>query len=211
MEIIYLDKVDSTQKYLKEYIKKQNIKSNIAIVTDDQTDGIGSKENSWQGIKGNLYFSFTQHISQLPQDLKLQSASIYFSFLLKEVLKKHNSKVWIKWPNDFYLDNKKIGGTITHLVDDLLYCGIGLNIVPIDESYGCLDIQIDKASILDDYFLSLEEKPSWKKVFSQFRIEYELSRNFKATFKDRKISLADSVLLEDGSILIENEKVYSLR
>ena len=36
----------------------------------------------------------------------------------------------IKWPNDFYIDDKKIGGTITNLSGKYVYCGIGTNLKP---------------------------------------------------------------------------------
>jgi len=211
LEIIYLEEVDSTQKFLKNHINTKGYTHDIAVVTTNQTNGIGSRDNVWNSKKGNLCFSFTQHIKNLPNDLNLQSASIYYSFLLKNLLKEHKSEIWLKWPNDFYIAEKKIGGTITHLVNDVLYCGIGLNLSYIDDSYGYLDIEININEILQEYFTILLKSISWKEIFSLYKIEYELSKKFQATLKNQKISLLDSELCEDGSILIENQKVYSLR
>jgi BirA family transcriptional regulator, biotin operon repressor / biotin---[acetyl-CoA-carboxylase] ligase len=222
LEIIYLESVDSTQTYLKEHIKTHGYHKNIAIVTTNQTNGIGSRDNKWESKKGNLFFSFTQTIENLPSDLKLQSASIYFSFLLKNLLLSKKSKVWLKWPNDFYLEEKKIGGTITQLEKNILFCGIGLNLRGVSSDYGYLDIDVDIDNLLNEYFTILTQKISWKQVFSQYKIEYELSKKFQVTLKNQKTSLADSTLCEDGSILIANqnntsnkrsisEKVYSSR
>jgi len=116
MDIVYLDEIDSTHRYLKEYIKENGFKIPIAVVTQNQTNGIGSRENSWYGMQGNLFFSFVLSKDFLPNDLKIESASIYFSYVLKEILTKYGSCVWLKWPNDFYLDDKKIGGTITTFI-----------------------------------------------------------------------------------------------
>ncbi|MEW6552426.1 MAG: biotin--[acetyl-CoA-carboxylase] ligase [Campylobacterota bacterium] len=211
MEIIYLEEVDSTQKFLKNHINTNGYTHDIAVVTTNQTNGIGSRDNIWNSKNGNLCFSFTQHTLNLPKDLNLQSASIYYSFLLKNLLKEHKSEIWLKWPNDFYIAEKKIGGTITHLVNDVLYCGIGLNLSLIHDDYGYLDIDININEILDEYFTILSKSVSWKEIFSLYKIEYELSKKFQATLKNQKISLLDSELCEDGSILIENQKVYSLR
>jgi BirA family biotin operon repressor/biotin-[acetyl-CoA-carboxylase] ligase len=211
LEIIYLEEVDSTQKFLKNHINTKGYTHDIAVVTTNQTNGIGSRDNVWNSKNGNLCFSFTQHTSNLPNDLNLQSASIYYSFLLKNLLKEHKSEIWLKWPNDFYILEKKIGGTITHLVNDVLYCGIGLNLSHIDDDYGYLDIDININEILQEYFTILLKSISWKEIFSLYKIEYELSKKFQATLKNQKISLLDSELCEDGSILIENQKVYSLR
>ena len=52
-----------------------------------------------------IFFSFAIKIDELPTDLKLESASIYFAYLLKETLYELGSCVWLKWPNDFYIDD----------------------------------------------------------------------------------------------------------
>lgn len=211
MDIVYLDEIDSTHRYLKEYIKENGFKIPIAVVTQNQTNGIGSRENSWYGMQGNLFFSFVLSKDFLPNDLKIESASIYFSFVLKEILTKYGSCVWLKWPNDFYLDDKKIGGTITTFNNDLLFCGIGINIVKVSDEYGILDVPIDIQIILKEYFELILSKPLWKQIFSKFEIEFKTSKEYKTTINQEKISLADAVLLEDGSMMINNKKVYSLR
>jgi len=211
MKIIKLKEVSSTHTYLKDYIKENSYKEDICITSDYQTNGIGSRGNSWNGIKGNLFFSFVVSKKDLPSDLPIQSASIYFSYILKEVLRENKSKVFLKWPNDFYINDKKIGGTITTVSKNLLYCGIGLNLILVNDDYGRLDIKIDSNKILESYFDKLEKKNSWKQVFSDFRIEFQYSRKYKATIDNEKISLEYAVLNNDGSIEVNNKKVFSLR
>ncbi len=211
MDIIVLDEVDSTHKFLIDYILKNGFRSTLAVATSNQTNGIGSRDNSWDGVSGNLYFSFVISKDTLPFDLKLESASVYFSFLLKEILKSYGSNVWLKWPNDFYIDNKKIGGTITTIKKDLLFCGIGLNLIEISPEYGKLDVKIDNNILLRDYFSSIEMKPLWKSIFSKFQLEFPISKNFKTTINQEKVSLSDATLLDDGSLMINNKKVYSSR
>ncbi len=211
MEIIFLKEIDSTHTYLKDYIKLYGYKNPLAVVTTHQTNGIGSRDNSWYGEKENLYFSFVMDKNHLPKDLPFQSASIYFSFLLKELLFKYGSKVWLKWPNDFYIDNKKIGGTITNISNDLFYCGIGINLNLAVDKFGSLDIKIEYKELLYNYFMIVKEQKVWKQIFSKYLIEFERSRLFKTTINNQKISLASALLNDDGSILIDKKKVYSLR
>lgn len=221
MEIFFLDSVDSTHTYLKEYIKKNNYSKPTAIVSYNQTNGTGSRNNKWEGKKGNLFFSFVLDKSLLPKDLPLSSTSIYFSFLLKEILTNNGSKVWLKWPNDFYIDNKKIGGTITNLSGELFYCGIGLNLKKVTNEFGFLDIDFEE-KFLKDYFALIDSKISWKRIFSKFLVEFEKSRQFKTTINNQngipldeysfeKKELKHAILNTDGSISIDNKKVYSLR
>lgn len=211
MKIIKLEEVDSTHKYLKSYLKDNPNTKKLCIFTQNQTNGEGSRGNLWTGKEGNLFFSFVLAKEYLSEDLPLQSASIYFSYMLKKCLKDMGSTVWLKWPNDFYINDKKIGGTITNYSKDLFICGIGINLKEIDRDYGFLDISINKIELLENYFKILDEKISWKQIFSEYKIEYYLSLKYKATINGNKMSLEKSELNSDGSISINNNKVFSLR
>ncbi|OUR74474.1 biotin--[acetyl-CoA-carboxylase] ligase [Arcobacter sp. 31_11_sub10_T18] len=211
MKIIELEVVNSTHIYLRELIRNNGYEEPLAVLTSHQTHGIGSRGNSWTGMKGNLFFSFVLNKEDLPKDLPLQSASIYFSYILKIILKQKKSKLWLKWPNDFYIKDKKIGGTITTTSGELMYCGIGLNLNAVSEDFEYLDIKIDKKEVLKLYFEKLKEKILWKQIFSEYKIEFQNSKKFQATVKNKKVSLNKAILNIDGSIDINGEKVYSLR
>jgi len=211
LEIVYLKSVDSTHKYLKEYIKNNGYTEPLCVATQNQIAGVGSRDNSWDGEEGNLFFSFVIKKKDLPKDLPLQSASIYFSFILKDILKDNGSRVFLKWPNDFYINSKKIGGTITSISGDLIYCGIGLNLIYINSEYGYLDIDINTEEFLYNYFNTLGQFPQWKKIFSKFVIEFHNNKYLKTNIDNQQISLKDAKLQEDGSLLINGEKVFSLR
>ena len=211
LQILYLDAIDSTQKYLKEQLQKKKLESPIAISAEFQSNGIGSRENSWDSQKGNLFLSFAIEKSSLPSDLHLASASIYFSYLLKETLVSFGSKVWIKWPNDFYLEDKKIGGMITNMVDDKLLCGIGLNLTAAPQAFSKLDVAVDKKLLLENYFRNIEKKVLWKQVFSKYKLEFYRNKNFFTHSNGVKVSLGDAELNDDGSLNINGERIYSLR
>ncbi|NQY94489.1 MAG: biotin--[acetyl-CoA-carboxylase] ligase, partial [Campylobacteraceae bacterium] len=173
MKIIELDEVNSTHIYLKECIEKYGYSEPLCILASHQTSGIGSRGNSWTGKRGNLFFSFVIHKDYLPLDLPMQSASIYFSYILKIILEEQESKIWLKWPNDFYIDDKKIGGTITSIRSDLVYCGIGLNLNLVSNDFGHLDIKINKKEVLKLYFERLKKSLLWKQIFSEYKIEFQ--------------------------------------
>ena len=211
MKIISLESVGSTHTYLKEYIKSNSYCEPLCVFTQNQTDGIGSRGNSWVGVKGNLFFSFVVDKSLLPSDLPIQSASIYFSYLLKDVLHSMGSKLWLKWPNDFYINDAKIGGTITTATSKLLYCGIGLNLITVSDEYEKLDIEVDINNLLQDYFKKINKAISWQEILKEYVIEFHKSKKFSATLNNQKVSLEEAELNDDGSININNEKVFSLR
>lgn len=211
MQILWLDEVDSTQRYLLDALKAGRLSAPKAVTTRVQSSGKGSRGNTWQGLEGNLFVSFAIRRSQLPTDLRLESSSLYFSYLLKETLSDAGSKVWLKWPNDLYLEGKKIAGTVTNLVGDVLVCGIGLNLRSAPLGFGILDISIKRETLLKTYFERLDESISWKQIFSKYALEFENNRTAFTHIDEKKISLEDVILLHDGSIEYDGQRMYSLR
>ena len=211
MQIRYLESVDSTQKHLKELLLKQKVNPPYAVVSNRQTNGIGSRDNSWSGMDGNLFLSFTIHLDELPNDLKLESSSIYFSYILQETLSEFDSKVWLKWPNDFYINDLKLGGMITNIVGNSLICGVGLNLLNAPDGFTTLDIEITREKLLEKYFTNIEKKISWKQVFSKYKLEFYRNQKFFTHKNNLRISLGEAQLQSDGSIIVNNERIYSLR
>lgn len=211
MQISYLESIASTQNYLKDLIKNGNIELPHAVVANTQTDGIGSRGNSWEGMNGNLFLSFAISLKNLPNDLKLESSSIYFAYILKDTLKELNSKVWLKWPNDFYIDDLKIGGMITNIVKDTLICGVGLNLVIAPDGFSVLDISVSKKKLIEKYFKNIENFYSWKQVFSKYELEFYKNQKFFTHANNLRISLGEASLQSDGSIISNGERIFSLR
>ena len=112
MEIHWFESLDSTQSYLVDALRSDTLSAPVCVGTDIQTSGRGSRGNSWIGVKGNLFISVAIKRVMLPDDLKLESSSIYLAFLMKELLASQVSKLWLKWPNDFYLEEKKSGESL---------------------------------------------------------------------------------------------------
>ena len=211
MQILSLESVDSTQTYLLDALKRRQLTSPVCVTAKRQESGRGSRGNSWCGVEGNLFFSFSMARSDLPDDLQLESSSIYFTFLLKELLADMGSDIWLKWPNDFYLGDKKIGGAITNLHKEILVCGIGLNTKAAPKGFAKLDLEIENEALLQAYFTILKNPPSWKNIFSNYALEFDRSRSYFTHIGERRISLKNAQLLDDGSIESEGQRMFSLR
>ena len=211
METLYFNSLASTQNYLVEALKNQKVSPPICVLAKEQTAGVGSRNNAWEGGEGNLFFSFAVNLEALPKDLPLRSASIYFSFIMREVLVKYDKEVWLKWPNDLYQKSEKIGGTITKKVDNILICGMGINLQKNSNSFKALNLNVEPIFLFKEYLLALEKYPSWKQVFSQYKIEFKRSREFFTHIDGHKKALKDTTLSEDGSLIIDNKRVYSIR
>lgn len=211
MEILSFDTLPSTQKYLLEHLEKKTLQAPVAVIATQQDSGVGSRDNSWSGGEGNFFASIAVDIEMLPADLSLSSASIYFSFIMKQILLELGENIWLKWPNDFYLNDDKVGGTITQKINNILVCGIGINLKKSQNGYRALSHDISPEILLKNYLAALEKFPKWKQVFSEYEIEFELSRKFSVHIENYQKSLSDATLCEDGSLIIEGKRVFSLR
>lgn len=209
--IEFVNECSSTQKELIYLLKKCTIKPPYALVSKYQTNGVGSRDNSWDGEVGNLYFSFCVYDDFIPKDVPAQSLSIYFAYLMKIFLENEGSNLWLKWPNDFYLNDKKIGGVITNKFKNIYICGMGINLTNSPHNGDVLDVNIDIKSIVMGFIEILEKKFLWKQIFSKFLVEFEKSRSFYSHIDNESIFLGNALLCEDGSIIVNNKKVYSLR
>ncbi|MWV61443.1 biotin--[acetyl-CoA-carboxylase] ligase [Helicobacter saguini] len=144
MTFYYFQNAESTQVFLfnllKDSIISNKIKKNqtpILVLAKEQSRGVGSRGNAWSSVKSGLYFSFLLHKSLLPNDIPPQSLSIYFGCIFLRFFQSLNKNLWLKWPNDFYLDSiessadssNKVGGIITQIYKDFIIFGIGLNLV----------------------------------------------------------------------------------
>jgi BirA family biotin operon repressor/biotin-[acetyl-CoA-carboxylase] ligase len=211
LEILFYKSLPSTQKFLVEQIKKRELSSPIAIVADDQIDGIGSRENSWCGGEGNLYLSFALTTQDLPSDLPLTSYSIYFGTLFQMTLASMGSKIWVKWPNDLYIGDKKVGGVITTLFGKNIVCGVGCNLQNAPDYAAVIDLEIDRNILVNSYLKMVEKRISWKEVFSIFSVQFDQSKGHIVHSNDGSVSMKNAELCADGTIILNSQRMASNR
>lgn len=109
--IIWLDETDSTNNYLKNYIPASDEKICV-VVADYQEAGRGQGDNTWESERGqNLLFSIVVHPLMVPVHSQFL-LSMAEGLALKEALDKYTDSITLKWPNDVYWKDKKIGGTL---------------------------------------------------------------------------------------------------
>ncbi|ELF1061156.1 biotin--[acetyl-CoA-carboxylase] ligase [Campylobacter upsaliensis] len=211
MQIICIEKIASTQLFLCEQIRKDEIKQNTAIYALEQTSGVGSRDNAWISSRGNLHLSFCVREEDLPSDLPLASVSIYFAYLLKDLLAQKGSQIWLKWSNDLYLNDKKVGGVMSHKIGEFVVCGMGLNLKFAPQNATFCDVEIEIKELVEEFIKVLEKKFLWKQIFSKYVLEFEKSKKFSVHYEGKLYALKDALLYEDGSILLANKRIYSLR
>ncbi|MGL5637683.1 MAG: biotin--[acetyl-CoA-carboxylase] ligase [Bacteroidales bacterium] len=131
---IYLDEVDSTNKYLRELTdKNKHLEEGTLIWSKKQTKGRGQTGNNWESEENkNLTFSFVLYPVFIHINEQFILSELVATALLEE-LSLIASGFSIKWPNDIYWMDKKIAGIL--IENDLIgsqidetIIGIGLNV-----------------------------------------------------------------------------------
>ncbi|MBH0292267.1 biotin--[acetyl-CoA-carboxylase] ligase [Helicobacter pylori] len=200
------DSLPSTQTYLLEKLKSNELKAPVLVLAKNQSAGIGSRGNIWEGVESALTFSLALNAGDLPKDLPMQASALYLGFLFKEVLKELGSQTWLKWPNDLYLGGQKIGGVLVNVYKGMRVCGIGVN--RVSDKWACLDIGTSDDWIMEGFLKKIEENLFWGEVLSKYALEFH--RNDSFSFHNdwgELVSLKDAELLEDGRVCIKG-KIY---
>lgn len=131
-EWIEMDTIDSTNNFLKNYRPVQT-KEMILVSTDYQTAGRGQADNKWESEAGqNVLYGIRIQPQFLMANRQFAISQIA-ALSAKEALENYTDQLSIKWPNDIYWKDQKIGGMLienTLCGKNIESCivGIGLNI-----------------------------------------------------------------------------------
>jgi len=116
---INLPKVDSTNSFVRDMLDSGEALPGMTLVTAyEQTAGRGQAGNSWESEAGkNLLFSLLCHPTfVVPSEQFILSECM--ALAIQQVLGKRIAEagkddvVTIKWPNDIYVGDRKICGTL---------------------------------------------------------------------------------------------------
>ena len=174
-------------KKINDFSKKKN---NIALFSLQQTIGRGRIKRKWISKKGDLICSFLIY-----KDLKVKEIgkiNLWFSQILLSLLKKKfpKQKFKIKWPNDIYIDDKKLAGILieTNILKDnveYIIIGLGINFVSCPKNLKNNSISISsfskKVNPIDFFiYLTKEVNDSLKKLRNLiFKIDKHYLKHFK--------------------------------
>jgi len=211
LEIISFESLPSTQLYLTEQIRRHQITVPTAVIARKQTGGIGSRNNTWEGGEGNFFASVALAEDDMPADLPVHTSSVYFAYIMKEALEEAGEKVWLKWPNDLFRDDSKVGGVITQKLKGFFVVGIGINLKKDANAYSSLSTDISPLILLNIFLKRLLKYPKWKQILSKYKVEFEEHRAYFFHHNGAKMSLKNAQLCDDGSLMINDERIYSLR
>ena len=133
INLILLSETDSTNNYANRLIIEGKAVNGSVVLSHYQTSGRGQRGNTWESAPGkNLLASIVLFPAFLPPGKQFYLSKIT-SLALVDLLRVHNQRVTVKWPNDIFVNNKKIAGILieTSILGNEFHsavAGIGLNL-----------------------------------------------------------------------------------
>ena len=131
--IIRLRKTESTNNYANSQIGANGLVEGTVFLAYEQTAGRGQLNNVWESNLGeNLTFSIVMY----PDFLEIRKQFMLSKVItlgIYKAMSKYVDSLKVKWPNDIYAGDRKIGGIL--IENSIMYSllksavvGIGLNI-----------------------------------------------------------------------------------
>jgi BirA family biotin operon repressor/biotin-[acetyl-CoA-carboxylase] ligase len=129
--VAVLPVIDSTNQYLLERL--DNLQPGDACIAEYQQAGRGRRGRQWFSPFGaNLYLSMYWRLEQGPA--AAIGLSLVIGIVMAEVLRDLGAKdVRVKWPNDLYLNDRKLAGILVELTGKTgdaaqIVIGAGINL-----------------------------------------------------------------------------------
>jgi len=126
-KVSYQSEVDSSNDEARRGIDMGEASSGSIYIAEYQRSGRGRGGNSWVCPEGEgLLFSLV-----LDPDVDFSlwyRMSLAVGLAVVNVVRGYGIEATVKWPNDIYVGDKKLGGVLIERVNELLVVGVGINI-----------------------------------------------------------------------------------
>ncbi|MCR5705782.1 MAG: biotin--[acetyl-CoA-carboxylase] ligase [Acholeplasmatales bacterium] len=196
MNNIIFNELESTNTYLKNHYKKY--KDRDCIVALNQTMGRGRFDRVWESQR-DLTFSWLFINNKA---LHHMIAPLAVCYALEEI----GYAPMIKWPNDVYLNGKKLSGVLIENIctKDNTYTivGIGCN-TSYKHDYAYVDVdRMELLERIEEKYISLMNY-DLEQLHKSYRL-YSNTLNKEITFKGDRYKIVDYAY--SGEIIIKNER-----
>ena len=226
-QVAVLPVIDSTNQYLLDRIG--TLQSGDACVAEYQQAGRGRRGRKWFSPFGaNLYLSMYWRLEQGPA--AAIGLSLVIGIVMAEVLRDLGaSQVRVKWPNDLYLQDRKLAGILVELTGKTgdaaqIVIGAGINLamrqvesdvinqgwINLQEAGIVIDRNTLAARLINDLRAALElfEQEGLTPYLSRWeKLDNFINRPVKLIIGDKEIVGISRGIDAQGALLLEQDGV----
>lgn len=229
----FFDSVGSTNDFAKEILEEITAYLPATIIADHQTDGKGQMGNHWESEEGkNLLLTVV-----MKPNFSLSEALFRINYILTYSMictlrSAFNMPAQLKWPNDIFLEDKKIAGilaetTIAGEKINTIIGGIGLNVnqtfkdtqskFPAISMKDYAGKEFDMSLVIEEFLKNLREVTDKTSFSSLNFLEEKISqllwnRNLQQEFVERdtnkKIYAFPDKFCSDHRLLVKHNGIF---
>jgi BirA family biotin operon repressor/biotin-[acetyl-CoA-carboxylase] ligase len=128
--VFYYNKTESTNNLAKE-LARTGLSEGVVVIASEQTGGRGRLDRTWESPEGGIFLSIVLRpqtdMSNITKLTLLSGLAV-----VKAIRLLYNLDVLLKWPNDIFIEGKKLGGILTEVEGEtervnFIVVGIGIN------------------------------------------------------------------------------------
>ena len=127
----FYPQLKSTNNKIRALIAEDSNNSGLIVIADNQTAGRGRGVNSWFSVNEKDLTCSVFFLTDLPLE-KLGLIALAASNALVSALKDFGISAGVKWPNDIFIDSKKLAGILVESQPQqdrrAVIIGIGVNV-----------------------------------------------------------------------------------
>ncbi|MEA1990386.1 MAG: biotin--[acetyl-CoA-carboxylase] ligase [Pseudomonadota bacterium] len=209
-DIISLENVDSTSRFLKDYVSENRPNTPLFCTTKNQTAGYGQQKRNWITNEKSAIFSLAY---PLDKDYVLSGlVSLHIASLLHQTLSELTAEtLYLKWPNDIFNDSGKVAGILIEQVIKKDYrafiIGIGINrdlskATPLSEGSSSVK-HFDLEVFFQNFFEKIQHSELQNYSQSELSHYWQLNDLFKI---DETVKLIAPDMEEQGVYLGVNQQ-----
>ncbi len=218
----------STNSHALERAEQSDPQLPLLVLTEQQTQGRGRGQNVWWSAAGSLTFSLVLELADLPQN-QIPGISLTTGLAMCRAMESLAplADVGLKWPNDVYLDDKKLAGILIERSarrPTRIVIGIGMNVnnsmqdAPpevaersislcdaSDEDWNLNDVLIAILQELEQCWIKFRQDP--RGLLDQWRAyDLLLGRDVEVDIYDGTVQGRAAGIDSDGALLIDAGK-----
>ncbi|HPT71103.1 MAG TPA: biotin--[acetyl-CoA-carboxylase] ligase [Candidatus Cloacimonadota bacterium] len=126
-ECLWYTKLSSTTTQVLSLIKENAVNGNVLVIADQQLNGRGRNNLTWISPTGGIWMTAALYNLNQLNCITLFIGNCIFKALI-EMYPEIGESLYLKWPNDIMLGDKKIAGILSENYPSLSYTLIGIGI-----------------------------------------------------------------------------------
>ena len=212
--LVFRDTIGSTNVFLKD-LAQQGACEGTVVIADDQSAGLGRLGRQWYSrARENLLFSVLLR-PEIRSDNLFVLTMIFALAGIDAVMELSGIDGMIKWPNDIYIGQKKIGGILSEVavlkgVVQQVVLGMGLNVnwqptaeqrmlYPTSSLHGESGKRISREILLGNLLKRLEV------YYKKLTGDREGTEEFYRRWNEKSVLRGKTVVIETGKERIKGE------